>query len=127
MGEPPERMDPERMDLPPVVKHQATERFGKQALRTAYELGRALAEEDTSAVGPGDRSDDAAGPDDPTPPGAARPGVEPIVVTTRGPHRSLDGLAALIDDALADDERAAAAGPPSRSAGAGTDGGSPEG
>jgi hypothetical protein len=29
---------------------------------------------------------------------------EPILVRTDGPHRTLDGLAALIDAALADDE-----------------------
>jgi hypothetical protein len=65
-------------DLPPrIERHEATDRFGKVALHTAHRLTAAMAES-----------------------GA---GEEPILVRTDGPHRSLDGLAALIDAALADD------------------------
>jgi hypothetical protein len=68
-------------DEPPrIPQHEAWDRAGKKALRTAHDLGAALAEE-----------------------GAA---PEPVVVRTGGPHRSIDGLAALIDAALADDEAA---------------------
>jgi hypothetical protein len=63
-------------DLPPLERHEATDRFGKAALRTAHDLGEALADPD------------------------------PVVVRTDGPHRSLAGLTALIDAALADDEDA---------------------
>jgi hypothetical protein len=64
-------------DPPPrIERHEATDRFGKAAMRTVHDLGEAL--------------------DDP----------DPVVVRTDGPHRSLAGLAALIDDALAE------AGPP---------------
>ena len=66
-------------DRPPrIEQHEAFDRFGKTALRTAHDLGAAL---------------DRAGSAD-----------EPIVVRTDGPHRSIDGLAALIDAALADEE-----------------------
>jgi hypothetical protein len=61
-------------DPPPrIERHEATDRFGKAALRTAHDLGKALADDD------------------------------PVVVRTDGPHRTLDGLAALIDAALAGD------------------------
>jgi hypothetical protein len=64
-------------DPPPQIqRHEATDRFGKAAMRTAHDLGEALADPD------------------------------PVVVRTDGPHRSLSGLAALIDAALAE------AGPP---------------
>jgi len=72
-------------DLPPrIERHEATDRFGKIALGTAHRLTTAMAE--SGADG------------------------EPILVRTDGPHRTLDGLAALIDDALAEDDvhRAAA-------------------
>jgi hypothetical protein len=63
---------------PPIERHEAADRFGKTALRTAHRLTVAMAE---------------SGGDE-----------EPILVRTDGPHRTLDGLAALIDAALADDE-----------------------
>jgi hypothetical protein len=66
-------------DLPPrIERHEAADRFGKIALRTAHRLTAAMAE---------------SGADE-----------EPILVRTEGPHRTLVGLAALIDAALADDE-----------------------
>jgi hypothetical protein len=62
-------------DEPPrVPSHEARDRFGKAALRLVHDLGEAGAVE------------------------------EPVVLRTNGPHRSLDGLAALIDTALADEE-----------------------
>jgi hypothetical protein len=63
---------------PPIERHEATDRFGKAAMRTAHDLGEALADPD------------------------------PVVVRTDGPHRSLAGLTALIDAALAE------AGPPAQ-------------
>jgi hypothetical protein len=63
---------------PPIERHEAADRFGKIALGTAHRLTAAMAES-----------------------GACE---EPILVRTDGPHRTLDGLAALIDAALADDE-----------------------
>ena len=66
-------------DLPPrIERHEAADRFGKIALHTAHRLTAAMAES-----------------------GACE---EPILVRTDGPHRTLDGLAALIDAALADHE-----------------------
>jgi len=66
-------------DPPPQIqRHEATDRFGKAAMRTAHDLGEALADRD------------------------------PVVVRTDGPHRSLAALAALIDDALIDDALAEA-------------------
>jgi hypothetical protein len=66
-------------DLPPrIERHEAADRFGKIALHTAHRLTAAMAE---------------SGADE-----------EPILVRTDGPHRTLAGLAALIDAALADDE-----------------------
>ena len=67
---------PQEPQPPTIEQHEAVDRFGKAALRTAHDLGAALAET-----------------------GHAEPG-EPVVVRTGGPHRSLDGLAALIDAAL---------------------------
>jgi hypothetical protein len=66
--------------LPPIERHAATDRFGKRALRTAHELGAALPED------------------------------EPVLLRRDGPHRSIGGLEALLDEALADDE--AAGSPP---------------
>jgi hypothetical protein len=63
---------------PRIERHEAFDRFGKTALRTAHDLTAGLTE---------------AGFAD-----------EPIVLRTDGPHRSIDGLAALIDAALADEE-----------------------
>ena len=78
-------------DQPPRIdKHEAWDRAGKAALRTAHDLGAAL-----SATGEPD----------------AEPGVEPVVVRTGGPHRSIAALAALIDDALAEEEPPGTAGP----------------
>lgn len=71
-------------DLPPrIERHEAADRFGKTALRTAHSLTAAMAE---------------CGADE-----------EPILVRTDGPHRTLDGLAALIDAALADNSGRGAA------------------
>lgn len=58
---------------PRIERHEAYDRIGKIVWQTAHALGEA----------------DGAG--------------EPIVVRTDGPHRSIDGLAALIDEALADE------------------------
>ncbi|MGY1633029.1 hypothetical protein ACI784_15110 [Geodermatophilus sp. SYSU D01186] len=66
-------------ELPPIARHEAADRFGKAALRTAADL--------TAAV----TDDEDAVPD-------------PVVVRTDGPHRSLEGLAALLDEALAEDD-----------------------
>jgi hypothetical protein len=63
---------------PPIERHEATDRFGKTALHAAHRLTAAMAE-----------------------PGADE---EPILLRTDGPHRTLDGLAALIDAALADND-----------------------
>ena len=67
--------------LPPVERHAATDRFGKTALRTAHDIAAALAD---------DRAGDG--------------GVEPGLLRRGGPHRSIGGLEALIDDALDDDD-----------------------
>ena len=77
---------PQEPQPPTIEQHEAVDRFGKAALRSAHDLGAALAET-----------------------GHAEPG-EPVVVRTGGPHRSLDGLAALIDAAL-EDEAADPVGP----------------
>jgi hypothetical protein len=65
-------------DQPPVERHAAVDRFGKTSLRTAHGLTAALVEQGLAAED------------------------EPVVVRTGGPHRSLDGLAALLDAALED-------------------------
>jgi hypothetical protein len=71
-------------DEPPRIdKHEAVDRFGKMTLRTAHDLGAALADGD----------DDVA---------------EPVVLRRGGPHRSIDGLMALLDDALAGESGAEA-------------------
>lgn len=70
------------MDDPPprIGTHEAVDRFGKVSLRTAHELTAALA-----------ANDDAD--------------EEPVVVRrAAGPHRSIDGLAALLDAALAEED-----------------------
>ena len=89
--------DPQDPRPPTVEQHEAVDRFGKAALRTAHDLGAALAET-----------------------GHAEPG-EPVVVRTGGPHRTIDGLAALIDEVLADE--AADAGGPAPDAGRARGGG----
>ncbi|SDN81953.1 hypothetical protein SAMN05428965_1759 [Geodermatophilus sp. DSM 45219] len=67
-------------DAPPrIAQHEAADRFGTTALRTAHELTVALA-----------GNDDAD--------------EEPVVRRTGGPHRSIGGLAALLDAALADED-----------------------
>jgi hypothetical protein len=71
--------------LPPFERHEATDRFGKAALRAAHDLTEALADEEGGVP-------------------------EPVVVRRNGPHRSLDGLAALLDAALAGDEDGAGPG-----------------
>jgi hypothetical protein len=78
--------NPQDARLPAVERHEALDRFGKKALRTAHDLGAALAET-----------------------GHGEPG-EPVVVRTNGPHRTIDGLAALIDAAL-EEEPSDGAGP----------------
>ena len=72
------------MDDPPprMAKHEAVDRFGKASLRTVHELTVALA-----------ANDDAD--------------EEPVVRQIRGPHRSIGGLAALLDAALDDEDPAA--------------------
>jgi len=65
-------------DAPRIAQHQAVDRFGKSALRTAHELTVALAGDD--------------GTDE-----------EPVVLRTGSPHRSIGGLAALLDAALVDE------------------------
>jgi hypothetical protein len=66
-------------DPPPIERHEARDRFGKVALRTAHDLSAALAESGCSEA------------------------EEPVVVRTDGPHRTIDALAALIDAALAEE------------------------
>jgi hypothetical protein len=67
---------------PRVAAHEARDRFGKTALRTAHDLTAALAAD-------------------------GRPEADdPVVVRTDGPHRTIDGLAALLNAALDDDEDA---------------------
>jgi hypothetical protein len=69
-------------DVPPRIdKHEAADRFGKTTLRTAHDLTAALADGDDVVA-------------------------EPIVLRRGGPHRSIDGLMALLDDALADESAA---------------------
>ena len=65
---------------PPIERHAAADRFGKRALRTAHDITAALAAHD-AAVG------------------------EPILARRNGPHRSIQGLQTLIDEALEDDEQ----------------------
>jgi hypothetical protein len=67
-------------DLPPIERHEAVDRFGKTSLRTAHDLTAGLVEA-------GLAEED-----------------EPIVVRRNGPHRSIDALAALIDEALSKEE-----------------------
>jgi hypothetical protein len=75
---------------PPVEQHVAVERAGKHALHAAHGITAALAEN-------GDG------------------GEEPVVLRRHGPHRSIAGLARLIDEALADEaptDEAPTDGPP---------------
>jgi len=72
-------------ESPPIARHEATDRIGKIALRTAHDLGAALAESGSTAG-------------------------EPVLVRTDGPHRTVDGLVALIDAALAEEDPGGAAG-----------------
>lgn len=70
-------------DAPPrIARHEAVDRFGTVSLRTAHDLTVALA-----------ANDDAD--------------EEPVVRRAGGPHRSIDGLAALLDAALAEEDPAA--------------------
>ena len=61
---------------PPIERHAAADRFGKRALGTAHDISVVLAE---------------GGPE------------EPVVLRRNGPHRSIGGLQALIDEALLDE------------------------
>jgi hypothetical protein len=68
------------MSEPPrIERHEATDRFGMISMRTAHDLGAALTESGSTDG-------------------------EPIVVRRGGPHRSLNGLVSLIDEALADED-----------------------
>ena len=64
---------------PPIARHEAQDRIGRLTLGTAHDLGAALAE---------------GGADG-----------EPIVLRTGGPHRTVDGLLALIDASSAKEDR----------------------
>ncbi|MEU2350929.1 hypothetical protein [Modestobacter sp. NPDC049651] len=64
-------------DPPPLPQHVAVDRFGKAVSTSAHRLGEALREDEDDVV-------------------------EPVVHRRGGPHRSIDGLAALIDSALED-------------------------
>jgi hypothetical protein len=68
---------------PPIARHEAQDRIGRLTLRTAHDLGEALAESGSTEV-------------------------DPVVVRTDGPHLTLDGLVTLIDEALADNTASAA-------------------
>ena len=70
---------------PPVARHEATDRIGRISLSTAHDLGAALA-------------------------GSSATDGEPIVMRTGGPHRTVDGLLALIDAALTDEDGGETAG-----------------
>jgi hypothetical protein len=61
---------------PPIERHAAADRFGKRALGAAHDISVALAE---------------GGPE------------EPVLLRRNGPHRSIGGLQALIDEALIDE------------------------
>jgi hypothetical protein len=67
---------------PPIERHEAADRFGKEAIRAVHRLTEAM-----------DVDEDGV--------------PEPVVVRRNGPHRSLDGLAALLDEALAEEDEAA--------------------
>jgi hypothetical protein len=75
--------EPEQMmseQPPPIERHAAVDRFGKRALGAVHDITVALAE-----------GHDGAG--------------EPVLLRRNGPHRSIDELAALLDEALADDDQ----------------------
>lgn len=74
--------DTRKDETPKIERHEAYDRFGKSALRTAHDLSAALAE------------------------GGRPEGEEPVVLRTTGPHRSIDEVAGLIDAALADEAHA---------------------
>jgi hypothetical protein len=80
---PGEQPQPEQMmseQPPPIERHAAADRFGKRALGAVHDITVALSE-----------GDDGAG--------------EPVLLRRNGPHRSIGGLQALIDEALVDDAR----------------------
>ncbi|MGY1753705.1 hypothetical protein [Blastococcus sp. SYSU D01042] len=64
--------------FPPLERHAAADRAGKNALRTAHAITQALAA-------------DGAGAED------------PVLLRRGGRHRSIDGLMSLIDEALSDE------------------------
>lgn len=78
--EAPDERDPRSRDFVPPPRHVAADRAGVHSLYTAHQISEALA---------------AAGEPD-----------EPVVLDRRGPHRSIQGLERLLDDALAEEERA---------------------
>jgi hypothetical protein len=61
---------------PPIERHVAADRFGKRALGAAHDISVALAD---------------GGPE------------EPVLLRRNGPHRSIGGLEALIDEALGEE------------------------
>jgi hypothetical protein len=75
--------------LPPLDRHVAADRAGKRALRVAQEITEALA---ADGVGAG----------------------EPVLLRRGGPHRSIAGLAALLDEVLADEASAEEESPSAR-------------
>ncbi|MGY1730955.1 hypothetical protein ACI798_05490 [Geodermatophilus sp. SYSU D01045] len=66
-------------EVPRIERHEAADRAGKAALRAAHDLTEGLSSEE----------DDVP---------------EPVVVRRGGPHRSVGGLADLIDTALEENE-----------------------
>ncbi|MGY1727351.1 hypothetical protein ACI79J_10305 [Geodermatophilus sp. SYSU D01062] len=68
-------------EVPRIERHEAADRAGKAALRAAHDLTEGLS---------------SGEPDDDVP--------EPVVVRRGGPHRSVGGLADLIDSALEENE-----------------------
>jgi hypothetical protein len=74
------REQPMSEQPPPIERHVAADRFGKRALRTAHDINAALADEGDGVQ-------------------------EPVLVRRNGPHRSIQGLQTLIDEALEDDEQ----------------------
>lgn len=67
---------------PPIPRHEAQDRIGRLTLGTAHDLGAALGESGSTDV-------------------------DPVLVRSGGPHRTLDGLVSFIDEALADDAASA--------------------
>ncbi|MGY1831338.1 hypothetical protein ACI8AA_13080 [Geodermatophilus sp. SYSU D01180] len=66
-------------EVPRIERHEAADRAGKAALRAAHDLTEGLSADE----------DDVP---------------EPVVVRRGGPHRSVGGLADLIDSALQENE-----------------------